>query len=405
MKGPNDDKLEQSAHWPLRGTFMIELLNQLNDSDHYGRMMQSHESKHSNRVINGVKAPGWGTIHFIAHDTLFNHSNNNYFVNNSLIFRILYEDAEPPYQVSPVTFKITRFSQWLKSKSMWCSSPFFAFNEGYQMSLRVDSAGDGEGEGTHVSVFLYLMKGPHDDKLKQSGHWPLRGTFTIELLNQLNDSDHYSYLLQFDYLERRRKRINRVINGVKAPGWGTTRFITHETLLNYSNNTYFVNNSLIFRISYEDVEPPYQVSPVTFKITRFSQWLKSKSRWYSSPFFAFNEGYQMSLRVDSAGDGEGTHVSVFLYLMKGPYDDKLEQSGHWPLRGTFTIELLNQLNDSDHYSRQVIYDVGIDYTNRVMEGNTAARGWGFRQYISHNTLSYGNSYHKDDTLNFRISFK
>ena len=39
--------------------------------------------------------------------------------------------------------------------------------------------------------------------------------------------------------------------------------------------------------------------------------------------------------------------------MKGPHDDKLEQSGHWPLRGTFTIELLNQLNDSDHHEHKV----------------------------------------------------
>ena len=29
--------------------------------------------------------------------------------------------------------------------------------------------------------------------------------------------------------------------------------------------------------------------------------------------------------------------------MKGPYDDELE----WPLRGTFTIELLNQINDEN----------------------------------------------------------
>ena len=49
-----------------------------------------------------------------------------------------------------------------------------------------------------------------------------------------------------------------------------------------------------------------------------------------------------------------THVSVYLHLMKGPYDDKLEQSGHWPLSGTFTVELLKvngvMISDSDHYS-------------------------------------------------------
>ena len=46
------------------------------------------------------------------------------------------------------------------------------------MCLRVDAAGYGDGKGTHVSVYLHLMKGPRDDKQEQSGHWPLRGTFT-----------------------------------------------------------------------------------------------------------------------------------------------------------------------------------------------------------------------------------
>ena len=41
----------------------------------------------------------------------------------------------------------------------------------------------------------YLMKAPNDDKLEQL---QLRGTFTIELLNQLNDSDHYRSTVKFD---------------------------------------------------------------------------------------------------------------------------------------------------------------------------------------------------------------
>ena len=43
------------------------------------------------------------------------------------------------------------------------------------MCLKVYANGVGSGEGTHVSLYLYLMKGPYDDKLEQSGHWPLRG--------------------------------------------------------------------------------------------------------------------------------------------------------------------------------------------------------------------------------------
>ena len=404
MKGPHDDQLEQSGHWPMRGTFTIELLNQLNDSDHYSRMVQFHHhlwSECTNRVLMGAMTnSGCGELEFISHDTLLHNNSNNYYKGDSLIFRISYEDSEPPYQVAPVTFKVTHFSRWLKSKEVWYSSPFFAFVEGYQMHLKVYSINNSQ-----VSVYLDLTKGAYDDKLEQSGHWPLRGTFTIELLNQLNDSDHYSRMVQFHHYWC-SECTNRVLAGVIAnSGRGESHFISYSTLL---HRGYYRNDSLIFRISYEHMEPPNQVTPVTFKVSKFSQWLKSKEEWDSSPFMVFKKGYQMFFRVYAFGDGdgEGTHVSVYLYLMKGPHDDKLEQSGHWPLRGTFTIELLSQLNHSDHYSRMVQFHHHLwsECTKRVLIGTKANSGCGEKNFISVDTLLHHN-YYKDDSLIFRISYE
>ena len=239
------------------------------------------------------------------------------------------------------------------------------------MCLRVDVAGD--GKDGHVSVYLHLMKGPHDDKLVESGHWPLRGKFTIELLNQLSNKHHHSLLVQFHHYSC-SECTNRVLKGVMATkGLGTSKFISHETLLH--NSSYCMNDFLVFRISYEDTEPPYQVAPVTFKVTHFlSHWLKNKERWYSSPFFAFNGGYLMFLSV-YAGDSDvqGSHVSVYLHLMKGPHDDELEQLGHWPMSGIFTVELLNQLNDSSGHYRynKVVNSFTLSVTsgtNRVTQG-------------------------------------
>ena len=46
------------------------------------------------------------------------------------------------------------------------------------MCLNVCVAGISEAKGTHLSVFLFLMKGPHDDELT----WPLRGKCEVKLL-------------------------------------------------------------------------------------------------------------------------------------------------------------------------------------------------------------------------------
>jgi len=53
--------------------------------------------------------------------------------------------------------------------------------------------------------------------------------------------------------------------------------------------------------------------------------------WYSPPFYTHPQGYKMCLSVvaNGSGDGKGTHVSVFAYLMRGDFDDHLK----WPFQG------------------------------------------------------------------------
>ena len=194
---------------------------------------------------------------------------------------------------------------------------------------------------------------------------------------------------------------NRILDEVTTySGLGQQQFISHPTLYNYS---YIKENSLMLRISYESIEPPNQIGPVTFKLTKFSPWLTSKKEWFSSAFFAFNGGYQVCLSVVVAGYriGEATHVSVYLYLMKGPHDDKLEQSGYWPMRGTFTIELLHQLNDSNHHSYMVYYT--CSGFHRVTMDKSIEIGY-LPLFISRDTLFQHNGYLKNDILNFRIAY-
>ena len=70
----------------------------------------------------------------------------------------------------------------------------------------------------------------------------------------------------------------------------------------------------------------------------------------------------MCLRVDTAGhyDGKGTHLSVYMYLLKGLHDDELT----WPLRGNFELVLLNQLCNGGHYSGTLTYDVNVPIKSR-----------------------------------------
>ena len=158
-------------------------------------------------------------------------------------------------QVAPVIVRMSNYTEKMKNKTQWYSSPFYTFEEGYKVQIRVDPAVYGDGEITHDHMFvhLFLLKGPHDDQLitQQSGDWPIKGTFTVELLNQLNDSDHRSSEVSFT--------CNAVACNFKAAKlYSPTGHLTsHETICYQITSGYLQNDSLYFRISYKDTRYDY----------------------------------------------------------------------------------------------------------------------------------------------------
>ena len=112
------------------------------------------------------------------------------------------------------------------------------------------------------------------------------------------------------------------------------------------------------------VEMQCDIVPVTVKMAGFEDLKKKGTPWYSRPFYTSMGEYKMCLRVDTDGygDGEHTHVSVFTYLMRGEFDSQLK----WPFRRTVTIQLVNQLEDKEHYELSYSYDKDtISYTDKT----------------------------------------
>ena len=151
------------------------------------------------------------------------------------------------------------------------------------------------------------------------------------------------------------------------------------------------------------------ICPVTIKMTGYKEKKENEIEWYSDPFYTHNNGYKVCLCIHAAGDddGKGTHLSVFLYLMKGPHDDELT----WPLRETFEVKLLNQISDSEHYSGTLDYDDDDDDTRgdsgiRVTESDRSGYGRGWQRYISNedlNKITPTCQYLKDDCLFFQVT--
>ena len=146
---------------------------------------------------------------------------------------------------------------------------------------------------------------------------------------------------------------------------------------------------------------------VMFQLTEFRRCKSEKKPFHSPPFYTSLSGYRMCIRVyaNGAGDGRGSHISVFCVIMKGDYDHYLT----WPFSGTVTIQLLNQLKDENHHERLFKYRHDQECSKRVFDDQLKIgklKDWGKFKYISYDSLDYQPAincqYLKDDSLIFRV---
>ena len=153
----------------------------------------------------------------------------------------LKQEVDTGQPIGPVELTMTNFQQRYRDHDVWFSPPFYSHPHGYKMCLRVYANGEGNCEGTHVSVFVSLMRGVFDDCLK----WPFRGNITIQLLNQEEDKDHVVEIADFtDHTPDKYSK--RVSKGEQSLfGWGYPNFLPHTDL----EPKYLKNDCLKFRIS------------------------------------------------------------------------------------------------------------------------------------------------------------
>ena len=108
--------------------------------------------------------------------------------------------------------------------------------------------------------------------------------------------------------------------------------------------------------------------------------------------------------LDGSGNGKGTHVSVFTYLMQGPYDDHLK----WPFRRQITIQIVNQAGDHSHFERAIVYDdrAPENAAGRVVGKEVSEGGRGFQKFLALTDLEFsakrGTQYINDDVVIVRV---
>ena len=217
----------------------------------------------------------------------------------------------------------------------------------------------------------------------------------VELNDLINmvmvDASKYDICSQ-DHLSQTKFVMQKVENDFKTFHCVKIEEATEDTTQTMSLQTKVVS----LYLKYD--EP--RVAPVILKLPNLTEKIKNKKHWYSDPFLAFDGGYQMCLNVHSTV--YESYLSIYVFLMMGPHDDQLDQSGYFPMEGGVTIEILKHSGDVYDYGTVTLHQTKCkECTNRVLDGKMA-RGFGFPQFISIDSI-FKHDIH-NDTLFLRVSY-
>ena len=108
-------------------------------------------------------------------------------------------------------------------------------------------------------------------------------------------------------------------------------------------------------------------------VDKMADRMTTTTCFYSPPFYTHYGGYKLGIRFYPNGDGsgEGTHASIFLFLMPGEYDDILT----WPFKGVkFSIEILTQQAGMMNIRHTMITNHSTSWEKPVYDMNNRASG-------------------------------
>ena len=400
----NKHDIVTEKHYPLCELFPVECPNKCSVEDLKRNQFEMHlEEQCPLQVIQCPFTSAGCTVQLPRremeeheHNAVYQHLRMMMSLLNSkqkqepLTPSLTTNNSQYLFSLLPVEFTITDFLKMKESNTEWVSPPFYTHPHGYKVCLVVYPNGIEYGKGSHVSVFVGLLKGEHDDQLG----WPLELDVAIELLNWREDKEHYDRTMT---MNSEYYRVTK--NGIKMSP-ASLHFIHHSLLTynSFTNTEYLQNNSLRLRVSTATIhsvpcvvpapfwQDPNNVSQSVcdFTLTEFIKRKQSNNHFFSPPFYTHQHGYKMCLIVYPNGvrSAKSTHVSVYVIIMAGDNDDQLQ----WPLVGDIVFEIVNWRENRGHYSKVVSVSPMYDLI-QVTEG-TVGCSYGLYDFISHSSLSY-----------------
>ncbi|XP_066552959.1 TNF receptor-associated factor 5 isoform X1 [Amia ocellicauda] len=169
----------------------------------------------------------------------------------------------------------------------------------------------------------------------------------------------------------------------------------HSRLLNIHVDQLNLNDE-----RFNQVEATSYNGKLIWKIRDYQKKKEAATSIYSTPFYTSRSGYRLCARayLNGDGSGRGTHVSLYIVLMRGDFDSLLP----WPFRQGVSLMILDQsgakIDIVDFFKPDLASN---SFRRPVSEMNVAS---GFPCFVTHTDLENPKNgvYVKDDTLFVKI---
>ena len=132
----------------------------------------------------------------------------------------------------PFYFTICNFRHYQAADFHLENGPFYSFPKGYKFSITIYPNGTRKCRGTHLSIYVGLLRGEYDDQLQ----WPFQGAVFVELYNCVTNSWDGKPEIEFE--ERDDVKFTGKTEEARSnPGLGFPNWVSLDDLdLHYCHN-------------------------------------------------------------------------------------------------------------------------------------------------------------------------
>ena len=130
-----------------------------------------------------------------------------------------------PLPVPPFYFSLSNVNQCLTILSdydpVYRSEGFYSHPGGYKMNVTVYPHGVVNHRGTHMSVYVSILRGEFDDQLR----WPFDGSITIQAYNRTTEQWSNKHIIVMNERECGLKNVERPVDVLSDGIWGQPAFL------------------------------------------------------------------------------------------------------------------------------------------------------------------------------------